>query len=195
MYHLYFNLIIYRKILSFVIFVFGLKSRVYYISEVKRKNTSSGYFKIICTWRYIVMKTFKHRNIRKEFSNMISAALVIRTEDDIWDITRMRKDVKPVQMNRFYSLIKSVHKDHGLFRKLIMETISHDERITNDSLIMLIHDMIDIVDYLATHNGKAYLVKVLVHPQMVVRLIPVSTISEEELKASFWKAMDSTPIV
>ena len=141
------------------------------------------------------MKRFKHRNIRKEFSNMISAALVIRTEDGIWDVTRMRKDVKPVQMNRFYRLIKSVHKDHELFCKLIMETISHDERITKDSLIMLINDMIDIVDYLAAHNGKAYLVKVLIHPQMVVRLIPVSTMDKNEIKEAFRNALKETPIV
>lgn len=141
------------------------------------------------------MKTFKHRNIRKEFSNMISGALVVRTEDDIWDVTRMRKNVKPVQMNRFYSLIKSVHKDHELFRKLIMDTITHDKIITDCSISMLIYDMIDIVDYLATHSGKAYLVKVLVHPQMVVRLIPVSTMDENEIKKAFWNAMDSTPIV
>ena len=141
------------------------------------------------------MKRFKHRNIRKEFSNMISGALVVLTEDDIWEITRMKKHLKPVQMNQFYRLLKSVHKDHELFRKLIMETISHDERITYDSLAMLLYDMIDALDFMSEHGGRAYLVKVLVHPQMIVRLIPVSSMDKEEIKASFWKALKETPII
>ena len=140
------------------------------------------------------MKRFKHRNINKEFRRMISGALVVRTEDDIWSVTRMRKDVKPVQMNQFYRLIKSIHKDRALFHELIMSTITHDKRITDDSLIMLIHDMIDIVYYLSEHGGKAYLVKVLAHPQMIVRLIPVSSMNEEEIKEAFWKALKETPI-
>ena len=141
------------------------------------------------------MKTFKHRNIRKEFRQMISGALVLRTEDDIWEITRMRKQLKPVQMNRFYRMLKAIYKDRELIHELIMDTLTHDERITDDSIAMLIEDLISILDFMSTHNGKAYLIKVLIHPQMVVRLIPVSTMDENEIKASFWKALKETPIV
>ena len=80
MYHLYFNLIIYRKILSFVIFVFGLKSRVYYISEVKRKNTSSGYF----TSNSIggtIMKKKVYKKLRNQMLNSICAIAVPDEED------------------------------------------------------------------------------------------------------------------
>ena len=133
--------------------------------------------------------------MRKEFRQMISGALVLRTEDDIWEITRRRKQLKPVQMNRFYRMLKAIYKDRELIHELIMDTLTHDERITDDSIAMLIEDLISILDFMSTHNGKAYLIKVLIHPQMVVRLIPVSTMDENEIKASFWKALKETPIV
>ena len=141
------------------------------------------------------MKTFKHRNIRKEFRQMISGALVFRTEDDIWEITRMRKQLKPVQMNRYYRFLKTVHKDRNVVYDLIMDTLTHDKMITDDSLGMLIEDLISILDFMSEHGGRAHIVKVLIHPQMVVRLIPVTTMNEEEIKASFWKALKETPIV
>lgn len=140
------------------------------------------------------MKHFNHRNVNKEFAKMVSGALVLRMEDDIWDITQMRKCVKPVQMNRFYRFLKAISKDRKVVREVIMETISHDERITDDSAKLLVDDLIDIISFMGDHDGKAYLVKVLVHPQMVVRLIPVQALNKEEIKASFWSAMDNTPI-
>lgn len=128
---------------------------------------------------------FKRRNIHKEISNMISGTVVVYTEDDIWDVTRMRRDVKPVQLNQFYRMLRAISNDRRLIRELITDVLTHDERITDDSITTLIYDMIDIIEYLSSHNGKAYLVKVLVHPQMVVRLIPVSTMDESEIRTSF----------
>ena len=140
------------------------------------------------------MKCFNHRNVNKEFANMISGALVLRTEDDIWEITRMKKQLKPVQMNRFCSWLKTISKDREVVREVIMDNLTHDDGITNDSAKMLVDDLIDIIDFMSNHDGKAYLVKVLIHPQMVVRLIPVQAINEEEIKASFWDAMHRTPV-
>lgn len=140
------------------------------------------------------MKRFNHRNVNKEFAKMISGALVLRTEDDIWEITRMRKSVRPVQMNRFCSFIKAISKDREVIRKVIHDNLTHDDRITNDSAKMLVDDLINIVDFMSNHSGRAYLVKVLVHPQMVVRLIPVSTMDKEEIKKAFWDTMHRTPM-
>lgn len=140
------------------------------------------------------MKRFNHRNVNKEFANMISGALVLRTEDDIWEITRMKKQLKPVQMNRLCSWLKTISKDREVVREVIMDNLTHDDGITNDSAKMLVDDLIDIIDFMSNHDGKAYLVKVLIHPQMVVRLIPVQVINEEEIKASFWDAMHRTPV-
>ena len=178
MYHLYFNLIIYKKNAMSSFSIFRTYSRVYYIYEVRRKK---------CFWILQLNSILGgnimrwHRNLLKEFNGMISAYAEIDRDYIFIDVTYIEQNRKKAKFNRLLSCIKYFVTHTSEFKVILADV---PWNVPYVSFGHVSKDLEAVVEHMCQNSGASYLIKVRDEHERSVRFVATKTLDPNEIRST-----------
>ena len=120
-----------------------------------------------------------HRNVWKEFNNMIAAYAAI-DRDYIWiDIVYFEEQRKKAKFNRLLSIIKWTTKHIPEF-KVILVRAPWD--VPYVSFKHVVEDIGNVLDHMRQNSGASYFIKVRDERERSVRFVAVKTLDPTEIR-------------